>query len=87
MIKQGARVNYSCPELSKPSPLDLAILKGDVSMLQMLLAAGKTLICVKVAHDGEQEWLIMAVIDYSGPRWTTVVDDGTLSPIMTHCGP
>ncbi|PZC71541.1 hypothetical protein B5X24_HaOG213170 [Helicoverpa armigera] len=29
-----------CPELSKPSPLDLAILKGDVAMLQMLLAAG-----------------------------------------------
>ncbi|XP_075988672.1 uncharacterized protein LOC142984767 isoform X3 [Anticarsia gemmatalis] len=40
LIKQGARVNYECPELSKPSPLDLAILKGDVSMLQMLLAAG-----------------------------------------------
>ncbi|XP_063898666.1 ankyrin-3 isoform X2 [Helicoverpa armigera] len=40
MIKQGARVNYECPELSKPSPLDLAILKGDVAMLQMLLAAG-----------------------------------------------
>ncbi|CAB3233513.1 unnamed protein product [Arctia plantaginis] len=40
LIKQGARVNYECPELSKPSPLDLAILKGDVSMLQMLLHAG-----------------------------------------------
>ncbi|KAM3955120.1 nuclear factor NF-kappa-B p105 subunit [Aphomia sociella] len=40
MIKQGARVNYDCPELSKPSPLDLAILKGDVPIVQMLLAAG-----------------------------------------------
>ncbi|XP_013185418.1 ankyrin-3 [Amyelois transitella] len=40
LIKQGARVNYECPELSKPSPLDLAILKGDVAMLQMLLSAG-----------------------------------------------
>ncbi|XP_026734687.1 ankyrin-3-like isoform X2 [Trichoplusia ni] len=40
MIKQGARVNYECPELSKPSPMDLAILKGDVAMLQMLLSAG-----------------------------------------------
>lgn len=40
LIKQGARVNYECPELSKPSPLDLAILKGDVSMLHMLLQAG-----------------------------------------------
>ncbi|CAH0699463.1 unnamed protein product [Spodoptera exigua] len=40
MIKQGARVNYECNEFSKPSPLDLAILKGDVTMLQMLLAAG-----------------------------------------------
>ncbi|XP_004930731.1 ankyrin-3-like [Bombyx mandarina] len=40
MIKQGARVNYDCPELSKPSPLDLAILKGDVTMVQLLLSAG-----------------------------------------------
>ncbi|XP_053621836.1 ankyrin repeat and SOCS box protein 2-like [Plodia interpunctella] len=40
LIKQGARVNYECPELSKPSPLDLTILKGDVPMLQMLLSAG-----------------------------------------------
>ncbi|KAG6454649.1 hypothetical protein O3G_MSEX008817 [Manduca sexta] len=40
LIKQGARVNYECPELSKPSPLDLAILKGDVTMVQLLLAAG-----------------------------------------------
>ncbi|CAG9794593.1 unnamed protein product [Diatraea saccharalis] len=40
LIKQGARVNYQCPELSKPSPLDLAILKGDVAMVQLLLDAG-----------------------------------------------
>ncbi|XP_072948656.1 ankyrin repeat domain-containing protein 61-like isoform X2 [Epargyreus clarus] len=40
LIKQGARVNYECPDLNKPSPLDLAILKGDVAMLQMLLLAG-----------------------------------------------
>ncbi|KAJ0183007.1 hypothetical protein K1T71_000983 [Dendrolimus kikuchii] len=40
LIKQGARVNYECPELNKPSPLDLAILKGDVTMLQLLLSAG-----------------------------------------------
>ncbi|CAH0404407.1 unnamed protein product [Chilo suppressalis] len=40
MIKQGARVNYQCPELNKPSPLDLAILKGDVAIVQLLLDAG-----------------------------------------------
>ncbi|XP_050358564.1 ankyrin-3-like isoform X2 [Nymphalis io] len=40
LIKQGARVNYECPDLNKPSPLDLAILKGDVAMLQLLLSAG-----------------------------------------------
>ncbi|CAK1592839.1 unnamed protein product [Parnassius mnemosyne] len=40
LIKQGARVNYDCPELNKPSALDLAILRGDVGMVQMLLAAG-----------------------------------------------
>ena len=41
LIKQGARVNYESPDLNKPSPLDLAILKGDVAMVQMLLSAGK----------------------------------------------
>ncbi|KAL4712225.1 hypothetical protein ACJJTC_011086 [Scirpophaga incertulas] len=40
LIKQGARLNYDCPDISKPSPLDLAILKGDVEMVEMLLAAG-----------------------------------------------
>ncbi|CAG4948632.1 unnamed protein product [Parnassius apollo] len=40
LIKQGARVNYDCPELNKPSALDLAILRGDVGMVQMLMAAG-----------------------------------------------
>jgi ankyrin repeat protein len=42
LVKQGARVNYAA-ELSRPSPLDLAILKGDVQMVQLLLAAGKTI--------------------------------------------
>ncbi|XP_037977659.2 ankyrin-3 [Plutella xylostella] len=40
LIKQGARLNYDCPDLSKPSPLDLAILKGDVPIVQLLLRAG-----------------------------------------------
>ncbi|CAG4978308.1 unnamed protein product [Colias eurytheme] len=40
LIKQGAKVNYESPDLNKPSPLDLAILKGDVDMVQMLLNAG-----------------------------------------------
>ncbi|XP_069356953.1 ankyrin repeat and SOCS box protein 3-like [Maniola hyperantus] len=40
LVKQGARVNYDCPDLNKPSALDLAILKGDVPMLQLLLSAG-----------------------------------------------
>lgn len=40
LIKQGARVNYD-PDYNKPSPLDLAILKGDVDMVKMLIAAGK----------------------------------------------
>ncbi|KAI8433454.1 hypothetical protein MSG28_015489 [Choristoneura fumiferana] len=36
--RKGACVN-SCAALSKPSPLDLAILKGDVPMVELLLAA------------------------------------------------
>lgn len=41
LIKQGARLNYESADLSKPSPLDLAILKGDVFVVEMLLKAGK----------------------------------------------
>jgi ankyrin repeat protein len=40
LIKQGARVNYP-PDYQKPTPLDLAILKGDADLVKLLLAAGK----------------------------------------------
>lgn len=42
LLKQGARVRAppGDPSLSKPSVLDLAILKGDVEMIQMLIEAG-----------------------------------------------
>jgi ankyrin repeat protein len=42
LIKQGARVNYP-PDYQKPTPLDLAILKGDIDLVKLLLAAGKGL--------------------------------------------
>lgn len=42
LIKQGARVNYP-PDYQKPTPLDLAILKGDIDLVKLLLAAGKDL--------------------------------------------
>jgi ankyrin repeat protein len=35
-------VNYS-PDYQKPTPLDLAILKGDIELVKLLLAAGKGL--------------------------------------------
>lgn len=40
LIKQGANVNYDS-DYQKPTPLDLAILKGDPDLVKMLLNAGK----------------------------------------------
>ena len=41
LLKQGASVNYP-PDYQKPTPLDLAILKGDIDLVKMLLSAGKS---------------------------------------------
>ncbi|OXA38081.1 Ankyrin-2 [Folsomia candida] len=38
ILKQGARVNFD-KEFQKPTPLDLAILKGDVAMAKLLIRA------------------------------------------------
>ena len=40
LIKQGAQVNFE-KDYCHPSPLDLAILKGDSSMVQILIDASK----------------------------------------------
>lgn len=40
LIKQGAMVNYMY-EYQKPTALDLAILRGDPSLVKMLITAGK----------------------------------------------
>ena len=42
LLKQGARVRPlpGDPALSKPSILDLAVLKGDVELVKMLTEAG-----------------------------------------------
>lgn len=50
LIKQGARVNYPL-DYQKPTPLDLAILKGDTDLVKLLLAAGKGLkLCCHCCH-------------------------------------
>ncbi|XP_042222583.1 transient receptor potential channel pyrexia-like isoform X3 [Homarus americanus] len=36
LLKQGARVNFE-PEYNKPTPLDLAILKGDIEIVRLIL--------------------------------------------------
>lgn len=43
LIKQGARVDKlpPYPEADKPSPLDLAILRGDPALVRILLEAGR----------------------------------------------
>ena len=42
LLKQGARVRppLGDPSLNKPSLLDLAVLKGDVDLIKMLIEAG-----------------------------------------------
>lgn len=40
LIKQGANVNFE-KEYRRPTPLDLAILKGDVAMVKLLIDAGQ----------------------------------------------
>ena len=42
LLKQGARVRPppGDPSLNKPSLLDLAVLKGDVELIKMLIEAG-----------------------------------------------
>lgn len=40
LLKQGARVNFPF-EYQKPTPLDLAILRGDPNLVKLFLEAGK----------------------------------------------
>lgn len=41
IIKQGAKLNYDEEyEIGKPSPLDLAVLKGDPKIVQLLIQSG-----------------------------------------------
>ena len=39
LLKQGAAVNFPS-DYQKPTPLDIAILKGDVQLVKMLIDAG-----------------------------------------------
>lgn len=41
LLKQGAQVNFEA-EYNKPTPLDLAILKGDVELVRLLLDNGES---------------------------------------------
>lgn len=42
IIKQGAKLNYDEGfDLGKPSPLDLAILKGDPEIIEFLIRSGQ----------------------------------------------
>lgn len=46
MIKQGAKLNYDeVYDLGKPSPLDLAILKGDPQIVELLIKSGEFIFC------------------------------------------
>lgn len=47
LLKQGARVTFE-PGYNKPTPLDLAILKGDVEMVRLILEHSKLLLCLRV---------------------------------------
>lgn len=40
LLKQGAKLNYP-PEISKPTVLDLAILRGEPELVSLLISSGK----------------------------------------------
>ena len=40
LVRNGARVNFPC-DYEKPTPLDLAIIKGDVDMVRLLIDLGE----------------------------------------------
>lgn len=40
LTKQGAKLNYETSDYAKPSPLDLAILKGDLDVVRLLVNSG-----------------------------------------------
>lgn len=43
IVKQGAKLNYDEGfDLGKPSPLDLAILKGDPAIIEFLIQSGQS---------------------------------------------
>jgi ankyrin repeat protein len=44
LIKQGAKVVFS-PDYRKPTPLDLAILKGDPELVRILVQSGTANMC------------------------------------------
>lgn len=47
IIKQGAKLNYDEEyDLGKPSPLDLAILKGDPKIVELLIRSGRSFILI-----------------------------------------
>jgi ankyrin repeat protein len=48
LIKQGANLNYESDDVQKPSPLDLAILKGDLPIIELLLENGNDIIVMKI---------------------------------------
>ena len=45
LLKQGARPNNQISN-SKPSPLDLAVLKGDIRIIEMLICAGNFILYI-----------------------------------------
>ena len=40
LVRSGARVNFPC-DYEKPTPLDLAIIKGDVERVRLLIELGE----------------------------------------------
>lgn len=68
IIKQGAKLNYDEDfDLGKPSPLDLAILKGDPNIVELLIKSGtQTLLTITMLKLIEY-YLVGANVNCSSP--------------------
>lgn len=68
IIKQGAKLNYEEGfDLGKPSALDLAILKGDPEIIQLLITSGTVALEIRLSVFYTKFIILGANVNCSSP--------------------